>query len=120
MELGKAPKLGLLHSKTFFSLRSPYLVQYWRSFDDLERYARAHEAEHWPAWLAFNKRMKGARGFWIGVSLIVLGWLAPASLAAAGEDPRVRAGDVAQDEVRVRVDSLGDRPCVRDLDTLIG
>lgn len=38
------------------------IVQYWRSFDHLEAYARAKERAHFPAWIAFNKRMKGARG----------------------------------------------------------
>jgi hypothetical protein len=37
-------------------------VQYWRSFDHLERYARSQEASHWPAWVEFNRRMKNSRG----------------------------------------------------------
>ena len=37
-------------------------IQYWRSFDHLEAYARAQENKHFPAWTAFNKRMKNARG----------------------------------------------------------
>ena len=40
----------------------PVIVQYWRSFDHLEAYARAKDQEHFPAWVAFNKRMKGTRG----------------------------------------------------------
>ncbi|OHV87891.1 DUF4188 domain-containing protein [Mesorhizobium sp. ORS 3428] len=38
------------------------ITQYWRSFDHLEAYARDRDKKHWPAWLAFNKAMKGARG----------------------------------------------------------
>src|SRR3954469_2762657 len=38
------------------------IVQYWRSFDHLERYARDRNALHWPAWVEFNRRMKDARG----------------------------------------------------------
>ena len=38
------------------------MVQYWRSFDHLEAYARSQENKHFPAWIAFNKRMKDARG----------------------------------------------------------
>lgn len=38
------------------------MVQYWRSFEHLERYARAHEQQHWPAWVAFNKRVAASRG----------------------------------------------------------
>lgn len=38
------------------------LVQYWRSFDHLERYARSHDHHHWPAWVAFNERTARSRG----------------------------------------------------------
>lgn len=38
------------------------MVQYWRSFDHLERYARSQDHLHFPAWVDFNKRVKGARG----------------------------------------------------------
>jgi hypothetical protein len=38
------------------------IVQYWRSFDALEAYARSQDALHWPEWLAFNKRMAKSRG----------------------------------------------------------
>jgi len=38
------------------------LVQYWRSFDHLEAYARARDKSHWPAWLEFNRLMKDSRG----------------------------------------------------------
>jgi Monooxygenase af470-like len=41
---------------------SKIIVQYWRSFDHLERYARDRDALHWPAWVEFNRRMKDARG----------------------------------------------------------
>ena len=38
------------------------IVQYWRSFEQLEAYARSHEGQHWPAWVAFNKRLGNSRG----------------------------------------------------------
>ena len=65
-ELGKDPELGLLHSKTFFSLRSPYLVQYWRSFEHLHAYSVSREHAHLPAWKAFNKAVgsNGDVGIW--------------------------------------------------------
>jgi len=37
-------------------------VQYWRSFEHLEAYSRSHDRNHWPAWIAFNKRMANSRG----------------------------------------------------------
>jgi hypothetical protein len=43
-------------------LSTGVIVQYWRSFEHLEAYARSMEHTHFPAWTAFNKRMKGARG----------------------------------------------------------
>lgn len=51
-------------------------VQYWRSFDHLEAYARSKDAEHWPAWVEFNRQMKGARedvGIWHETYLVQAG-----------------------------------------------
>jgi hypothetical protein len=52
------------------------IVQYWRSFEQLERYARSTEALHWPAWVAFNKRMANSRadvGIWHETYLVRAG-----------------------------------------------
>jgi hypothetical protein len=38
------------------------IIQYWRSFEHLEAYARAKEYAHWPAWLAFNKKVRHSNG----------------------------------------------------------
>ncbi|MEL7110317.1 MAG: DUF4188 domain-containing protein [Pseudomonadota bacterium] len=75
MELGKNSDLGLLHSKTFFSLRSPYLIQYWRSFEDLHAYSVNRDLEHLPAWRAFNKAIgtDGDVGIWHETYLIKAG-----------------------------------------------
>lgn len=43
-------------------LRPGLIVQYWRSFDHLEAYARARDHRHFPVWTAFNERMKNSRG----------------------------------------------------------
>src|SRR5947209_12434631 len=40
------PEKGFLGAETFFSGRSTVLIQYWRSFDDLERFARSKEEPH--------------------------------------------------------------------------
>ena len=43
------------------------IVQYWRSFEHLEAYARTKDKLHWPAWVAFNKKIGGSRddvGIW--------------------------------------------------------
>jgi hypothetical protein len=58
-ELSKAPpEVGFLGHNGLGGT----IVQYWRSFDHLERYARDSNALHWPAWVAFNRRMKETRG----------------------------------------------------------
>lgn len=38
------------------------IVQYWRSFEHLEAYARDPNQLHWPAWTDFNRRVGGSRG----------------------------------------------------------
>jgi hypothetical protein len=58
-ELTANPDRGLLGYKYLGNLS---LVQYWRSFEHLEAYARAGDQKHWPAWVQFNRTMKGARG----------------------------------------------------------
>jgi hypothetical protein len=57
-ELQKRPETGFLG----YTMGFPAIVQYWRSFDQLEAYARSRDLAHWPAWVAFNKRIAGARG----------------------------------------------------------
>ena len=37
-------------------------VQYWRSFEHLEAYARSKDKIHWPAWVDFNRRVGQSRG----------------------------------------------------------
>ena len=62
-ELAANPESGFLGH-----VMSPrVIVQYWRSFDHLEAYARSKDQEHWPAWVAFNKRVGASRedvGIW--------------------------------------------------------
>ena len=65
-ELEKAGDSGFLGKESFFRWREPMLIQYWRSFEQLERYARSRDAVHYPAWVAFNKRIGsgGDVGIW--------------------------------------------------------
>lgn len=66
IELYGKPELGLLHHISHFGLRNIWLVQYWRSYDHLEAYAKARDAEHLPAWQAFNRAVgsNGDVGIW--------------------------------------------------------
>ena len=57
-ELSAHPEAGCLGYEQYLGV----VVQYWRSFDDLERWARDHDATHWPAWTAFNKKALAASG----------------------------------------------------------
>jgi hypothetical protein len=75
-ELERDPDAGFLGATTYFgSPRRPMLVQYWRSFEDLERYSRSQDAVHWPAWVSFNKRVgsNGDVGIWHETYLIPAG-----------------------------------------------
>ena len=56
-ELSQQPDLGLLGSRFFVSWPLIMGVQYWRSFDALEAYARNRDAEHLPAWRRFNQEV---------------------------------------------------------------
>jgi hypothetical protein len=62
-ELEQRPESGFLGHIMGLGL----IVQYWRSFEQLETYARDRDAGHWPAWVAFNKRWGASRedvGIW--------------------------------------------------------
>ena len=65
-ELARDPESGFLGATQGFLAGGPALVQYWRSFDDLDRYARDREGRHLPAWRAFNRRVRdsGDVGIW--------------------------------------------------------
>ncbi|MBB3032552.1 DUF4188 domain-containing protein [Alteriqipengyuania lutimaris] len=57
-ELASNPESGFLGSQNLLAgLRQVCLLQYWRDFDSLEAYARSRDQQHWPAWVAFNKRV---------------------------------------------------------------
>ncbi|HTH41808.1 MAG TPA: DUF4188 domain-containing protein [Terracidiphilus sp.] len=109
-ELEKHPEAGFLGHN---GIGGKVIVQYWRSFEHLEAYARDHDAAHWPAWVNFNKRVGGSRGdvgIWHETYLIApghyeaiysgmppfglgkIGKLIPASGARDRASDRVKAG----------------------------
>ncbi len=71
-ELARQPELGLLHARTHVGLPNIFLVQYWRSYEQLEAYASARDKAHLPAWAAFNKAVgsNGDVGIWHETYLI--------------------------------------------------
>jgi hypothetical protein len=64
-ELLQQPESGFLHAESWFG-RTTIMVQYWRSLEQLLAYARNKEAEHLPAWRAFNQAIgtDGSVGIW--------------------------------------------------------
>ncbi len=60
------PEKGFLGAQIFFYWRGIALVQYWRSFADLERFARDRQEPHLAAWRRFNKAIgsDGSVGIW--------------------------------------------------------
>lgn len=64
--LSKYPFKGLLGVETWVRWREVMNVQYWRSFDDLEQFARASSDPHLQVWKDFNRRVgsDGSVGIW--------------------------------------------------------
>ena len=60
------PEKGFLGAQTFVYWRGVATVQYWRSFEDLERFARDKNDPHLGAWRRFNKSIgsDGSVGIW--------------------------------------------------------
>lgn len=55
--LMKHPEKGLLGTRTMRSGRTITLIQYWRSFDQLEAFARNADDPHLEPWRAFNRKV---------------------------------------------------------------
>ena len=109
------PELGCLHIENWFG-RNVISVQYWRSFEHLEAYARNPNLEHLPAWKDFNQKVRdsGDIGIWhetfkvrAGEYEAIYGNMHPFGLARAGDHRKLgvtstaagrsgtREGDVA-------------------------
>lgn len=65
-ELSRNPDLGLLHHHSYWSGRIMMVAQWWRSVEDLGRFARDAGRTHAPAWAAFNRNAAGTGdvGIW--------------------------------------------------------
>ncbi|HUE63836.1 MAG TPA: DUF4188 domain-containing protein [Rhizomicrobium sp.] len=65
-ELARKPDAGLLWLRNFQSGRVVLTLQYWESMEKLFAYAHDQEGEHFPAWAAFNRKVKDnpAVGIW--------------------------------------------------------
>ena len=55
-ELYKNPDSGFISHEQWFG-RTTIMVQYWKSFEHLESYAKSKASNHLPAWAAFNRKI---------------------------------------------------------------
>lgn len=64
-ELYQNPELGLLGHEQWFG-RTTIMIQYWKSFEHLEQYAKNKTSAHLPVWAEFNKKVgqSGDVGIW--------------------------------------------------------
>ncbi|CAB4858013.1 unannotated protein [freshwater metagenome] len=60
-ELLTHPEQGYLGGRLSIGGRTLTMVQHWRSFDQLEAFARNADATHFPAWRRFNSKI-GSNG----------------------------------------------------------
>ena len=112
-ELDATPDAGLLGYDQYLGV----IVQYWRSFEHLERYARAKEKQHWPAWIDFHKKVgmaSGDVGIWhetykvaAGQYECVYGAMPPKGLGKAG---RLVPATGARDSARGRMNGAATQP----------
>ena len=116
--LRKRPEAGLLGFGLAW-IKGPAVVQYWRSFEDLDRFARAGGEPHLPAWRRFNRtvRATGDVGIWhetykvrAGDYEAVYANMPRIGLAAAGE--HVPVGPVSETADRRIGAAVPDEPGV--------
>ena len=64
-ELSNKPESGFLGFQSYGGI-PPVMIQYWKSFEHLEAYAKDREGQHYPAWKSFNQKIKnnGDVGIW--------------------------------------------------------
>jgi hypothetical protein len=115
-------ELGLMHAETFLYWRGAALIQYWRSFEHLERFARDPSLAHLDAWKRFNRAIAGdgSVGIWHETYLVhsqqyecLYGNMPRFGLARAGEHLRATG---ARETAKRRLGRPGE-PAVPTYDT---
>ncbi len=116
--LDQHPELGCLGYQSWFG-RTTLMVQYWRDFDSLDRFAKDKDLPHLEPWRQFNRliRTSGDVGIWhetyrveAGAYEAIYGNMPVYGLAAAGRHvPVARKGQAAA--ARIGVAAL-DEPAV--------
>ncbi len=113
--LAERPELGCLGVENWFG-RTTISLQYWRSFEHLDRFAQDQDLPHLDAWRDFNRRVRdsGDVGIWhetyqvrSGAYEAIYGNMPDFGLAAAGgaatmqhrgQSAAFRIGAAASDE----------------------
>lgn len=107
---GEATDLGFLGAETLLGGKGPWVVQYWRSVEQLYAYASLGDRAHVPAWRAFNKAARvhpEAVGIWHETFVVPAGGIetiyangARVGLGAAtGTVPAQHRGRAARDRL---------------------
>ncbi len=104
-ELSKKPELGLLGYRLVLGSDGPTVIQYWRSVEQLQAYARADGSAHLPAWRKFRASVgdSGDVGIWHETYLVgegryeaIYANMPRVGLATAGEHvPVAQLGNTA-------------------------
>ncbi|MBI5104573.1 MAG: DUF4188 domain-containing protein, partial [Solirubrobacterales bacterium] len=112
-ELEAHPETGFLgHRQCWSSPIAPTMVQYWRSFEDLERFARSPEFAHLDPWKAFRALTAddGDVGIWhetykvrAGEYEAIYGNMPLTGLAAAGEHATLGSTSRASERIGAAV-----------------
>lgn len=73
--LHRHPGIGAIGSQLIFYQRGIGVIQYWRSFEELEKFARSKDDPHLEAWRRFNKAVgtDGSVGIWHETYLVATG-----------------------------------------------
>ena len=112
-ELEADPSSGFLGAQQAVMFGGLGVIQYWRSFGHLERYARNPDQHHLPAWKEFNRRIRdsGDIGIWhetyrvhAGDYEAIYGNMPRVGLAAAGEHGAIGSTSTAAQRVGERPD----------------
>ena len=112
-ELEKQPDSGFLGAEQGFLTSGPTVIQYWRSFEHLERYARDPDALHLPAWRRFNRLVRGSGdvGIWHETYRVsdghyeaIYGNMPRTGLAAVGEHSPLGSTSTAAQRTGVRAE----------------
>src|SRR3954469_21155270 len=118
-EVAADPSSGFLGAEYGFLYGGPALVQFWRSFEQLDRYARNPDARHLPAWRRFNQlvRDSGDVGIWhetyrvrAGEHEAIYNNMPRVGLAAAGEHAPLGATTSAARRIGARPDDQAPVP----------